>query len=62
MRVSNSPKTWRKASRSQNSTECVEVALEPTEVGVRDTKDRAGGELAVDSQAWRAAIARFQQD
>lgn len=46
-------RNWRKASCSTNTDNCVEVALDTGEVGVRDTKDRAGGELAVESLAWR---------
>jgi len=53
--------TWRKSSRSQNATECVEVRLGADEVGVRDTKDRPGGQLAVPAAAWQAAIARLRQ-
>lgn len=45
--------TWRKSSRSQSSTSCVEVALTGAVVGVRDTKDRRdGGTLAVSPSVW----------
>jgi uncharacterized protein DUF397 len=54
--VPDRPRVWRKASRSTNTDNCVEVALDQT-VGVRDTKDRAGGELAVTGNAWRAFTA-----
>lgn len=53
---------WRTSSHSANGANCVEVAVGAADVGVRDTKDRAGGELAVPAQAWRAALARFQRD
>lgn len=59
MRLANQ---WRKSSYSDNGANCVEVAVGTTDIGVRDTKDRAGGELAVPAQAWRAALARFQRD
>jgi hypothetical protein len=54
--VPDRPRVWRKASRSANTDNCVEVALGRI-VGVRDTKDRPGGELAVESGAWQALIA-----
>jgi hypothetical protein len=54
--VPDRPRVWRKASRSTNTDNCVEVALDET-VGVRDTKDRAGGELAFAAAAWRALTA-----
>jgi len=43
---------WHKASYSGNSTDCVEVARATHAVGVRDTKRRDGGALAVPSAAW----------
>lgn len=35
---------------------CVEVALAPDVVRVRDTKDRDGGTLALPSPAWAAFL------
>lgn len=43
--------TWRTSSRSHGG-QCVEVGGVPTGIGVRDTKDRAGGTLAVSRAAW----------
>ncbi|MGW4487925.1 DUF397 domain-containing protein [Amycolatopsis sp. NPDC004368] len=57
-----SPDNWRKPSRSQNGNNCVEVALSAAVVGVRDTKDRAGGELAVAGVAWRALTEKIVRD
>jgi hypothetical protein len=46
---------WRKSTRSGNQTNCVEVAVGET-VGVRDTKNRAGGALAVPASGWSAFL------
>ncbi|MDA3627758.1 DUF397 domain-containing protein [Saccharopolyspora sp. WRP15-2] len=53
---------WRKSSFSGTQTECVEVGLGADEVGVRDTKDRDGGLLAVDQQQWRAFLAAVRAE
>ncbi|APU16065.1 MULTISPECIES: DUF397 domain-containing protein [Actinoalloteichus] len=41
------PTIWRKSSRSQNTTNCVEIGRTPGRVGIRDTKNRDGGTLIV---------------
>lgn len=49
--------TWRKSSYSGGSSDnCVEVASAPAVVGVRDTKNREGGHLAVSRPAWSAFV------
>jgi hypothetical protein len=48
---------WRKSTYS-NQGECVEVGfVSALPVGVRDTKDREGGELAVPAAAWEGFLA-----
>jgi hypothetical protein len=48
---------WRKSSRSSGgSNNCIEVAIAAETVGVRDTKDRPAGHLAVTSRAWLAFL------
>jgi hypothetical protein len=47
--------TWRKSSYSTAQGECVEVAIAGT-VGVRDTKNRASGQLTVSREAWSALV------
>ncbi|MBO4163557.1 DUF397 domain-containing protein [Micromonospora antibiotica] len=46
---------WRKASRSGN-TDCVEVAVMPGLVAVRDSKDLSGPVLTFDPQHWKSFV------
>lgn len=49
--------TWQKSSYSGGTGgNCVEVAATPYFIGIRDTKNRAQGHLAVSSQTWRAFL------
>ncbi|MCA1190074.1 MULTISPECIES: DUF397 domain-containing protein [unclassified Saccharopolyspora] len=48
---------WRKSSRSNAYHNCVEVALSPTSVAVRDSKDRAAGSLSFSTRNWRRFLA-----
>ncbi|MGH4008845.1 MAG: DUF397 domain-containing protein [Pseudonocardiaceae bacterium] len=45
---------WRKSSRSTNVSNCVEVAVTVGAVAVRNSKNPAGGVLAVPPPAWTA--------
>jgi hypothetical protein len=51
---------WRKSSYSSSDANCVEVTTSTSSttstVGVRDTKDREGGHLAVPASAWAAFL------
>ena len=49
---------WRTSSRSNGEMACVEVAVVPGCVGVRDSKDRSGPALMLPPSAWQA----FMQD
>jgi hypothetical protein len=51
---------WCKSSYSGDQTNCVEVATGPV-VGVRDTKDRAGGMLTVSSSSWSVFLLEVQK-
>jgi hypothetical protein len=44
---------WRKSSYSGGQSQCVEVAHGQS-IGIRDTKDRLGGQLAVTEDTWRS--------
>jgi hypothetical protein len=46
---------WSKSSYSGGQSECVEVKLDRS-VGIRDTKAREHGRLAVSRAAWTAAV------
>jgi hypothetical protein len=49
---------WRKASySSSNGGQCVEVALAPSVVAVRDSKDPGGPNLVVLAAEWGAFVA-----
>lgn len=56
-RVPEARDTWRKSSFCGNESECVEVAMGGARVRARDSKDRAGAELAFSPAEWRAFIA-----
>jgi Domain of unknown function (DUF397) len=47
---------WRKSTHSGGGNECAEVAALDGVTAVRDTKNRAGGHIAVDHDSWRAFL------
>jgi hypothetical protein len=47
---------WRKATYSNGSGSCVEVASAAGHVAVRDTTDRDGGTLTFSDGAWRTFL------
>ena len=52
---------WFKSSYSSNAHACVEVALTSAAAGVRDSKDRAGGELTFSSDQWGSFVSALKE-
>lgn len=56
-------RNWRKSSRSQGESGCVETAEAPGHIGVRDTKlGAASPVLSFETRAWRAVIEAVKED
>ena len=47
---------WFKSSYTTEQGQCVEVAMTPDAVGVRDSKNRRGGHFTVTGDQWSAFI------
>ncbi|MDW5327432.1 DUF397 domain-containing protein [Plantactinospora sp. KLBMP9567] len=47
---------WFKSSHSAHNGDCVECAILPTHVAVRDSKDRGGSTLVIPSAQWTAFL------
>ncbi|MEU8344784.1 DUF397 domain-containing protein [Spirillospora sp. NPDC048832] len=58
---SHSPLDWRKATASQGSQGCVELAPLPELVAVRDSKDPEGPMLLFGRAAWRHLAERVNR-
>lgn len=54
--------TWRKSSRSGGSGNCVELAVGPARTSLRDTKNRASGNLDLPADAFRAFVSATRAD
>jgi hypothetical protein len=54
--------TWQKSSYSNGSGgDCVEVAMTPEIVGVRDTKNRTGATLTFSPNHWQTFLADLKR-
>lgn len=52
---------WHTSSRSNANRDCVEVAVVPGQVGVRDSKNRSGAALVLSPSGWRAFVEDLQR-
>ena len=48
--------TWRKAQRSMNNGDCVEVGAANGKIAVRDSKNPGGSWLVYPSRSWQAFL------
>jgi hypothetical protein len=60
MKRDPTPALWRKSTRSQAQTNCVEVAALDGGRAVRDSKDRHGAVLSFTAAQWAAFTAGVQ--
>ena len=52
---------WRKSTRSTDTSECVEIAFAPGEVGIRDSKNPDAGAILLPEPAWRTFTGRWTE-
>jgi hypothetical protein len=52
--------TWRKATHSNGSGNCVEVGTAPRAILIRDTTNRSGATLTVSAETWRVLIGKVR--
>ncbi len=59
----NDALAWFKSSHSNTEGgACVEIALTPGTIHVRDSKDRTGPQLAFTAEAWTDFIGKLAED
>ncbi|TVL93740.1 DUF397 domain-containing protein [Streptomyces sp. SAJ15] len=59
----NSGEKWFKSSDSgQQGGACVEISPRPTEIAIRDSKDKTGPILVVPAPAWAAFVRGLRDD
>jgi hypothetical protein len=51
---------WRKSTLSSTSN-CIEVAMAQDRIAIRDSKDRTGPALVVDSTEWEAFVTEVRE-
>ncbi|PRW64233.1 DUF397 domain-containing protein [Actinopolyspora mortivallis] len=60
--TARSPVAWRKSSRSQHQTACVEVGRLGDGAAVRDTKNRTAGYVTASREQWLAFVDAVKAD
>ena len=48
--------TWRKSTYSPDGSNCVEIAITPSAIHIRDSKNIGGFQLAITSSTWTEFI------
>jgi hypothetical protein len=51
---------WRKAQRSMNNGDCVEVATTDGKIAVRDSKNPNGGWMIYSPRCWQTFVAKVK--
>jgi Domain of unknown function (DUF397) len=58
--MSSKPK-WRKSSRSNNQSACVELSVTSTRAGIRDSKNPEGGALIINHAQLTTFLERIRR-
>lgn len=60
--MTTTPNSWRTGSKSGDGHggNCVEVGAHRSSIAVRDTKNRSGGSLSIDTPEWSGLIASIK--
>ncbi|SFE15739.1 protein of unknown function [Actinopolyspora alba] len=62
MNTPHEPNSWRKSTRSQNTSHCVEVGRTADGAAVRDSKDRTAGHITTTHHQWRDFLNSLKSD
>jgi hypothetical protein len=60
--MKDSMQEWRKSTYSGTDNDCVELLIEETSTGIRDTKNRNGGSLTFSTVSWQKFLGTVQAD
>ncbi|SDK48213.1 protein of unknown function [Actinopolyspora mzabensis] len=62
MNTPHEPNNWRKSTRSQNTSHCVEIGRTTDGAAVRDSKDRAAGHITTTHRQWHDFLIAVKVD